>query len=200
MGTKERVLTLLGDDTAQIFSYDGGTGSSIVTAVNLGHFRKEKHMSIALSSGHPGSRSTRLARPSARSENPKMDRRAHTERRAQMKAMPGVDQPWTRHAILAGCLGAFLGSAGALAILEQRSFKGIDQAAERVKSTGFEPATAAMAPLFDTQYFPPTALKAGAVQPVPQAGSAAETYSEEAPFVPGATYHEPSSAGASPSR
>ena len=152
-------------------------------------------MSIALSGSHMGSRSTRLARPSARAENPHMDRRAHTERRAQMKAMPAPDQTWSRHAILAGCLGAFLGSAGALAILEQRSFAGIDHAVVPVKSTGFEPAAAAMAPLFDTQYFPPTASRPAAVQVGPPPGSALETYSEEAPFVPGATYHEPPASG-----
>ena len=179
-----------------MFSYDGGTGLANIKAVKLDHFRKEKHMSIALSSSAMGSRSTRLARPSARSANPQMDRRAHTERRAQMEALPGVDRQWPRHAILAGCLGAFLGSVGALAILEQRSVAGIAPISAGEKSTGFEPATAVMAPLFDMRYFPPTSLKPGNVQAPVQASPAGEaTYTEEAPYVPSASYHEPPAEG-----
>ena len=138
-----------------------------------------------------GARTTRLARPSARYENPHMDRRAHTERRAQLKPMPLVDRQWPRHVILAGCLGAVLGSASVLAILEQRAVAGVGQVGVGAKAAGFEPAIAAMAPLFDTGYFPPTAQKPFAAQPAPQASPAAEIYSEEAPFVPSATYHEP---------
>ena len=147
-------------------------------------------MSISLSSGLPGN----LPGGFSRAVTPELDRRAHTDRRSQMTPMPTPERSWARHAILAGFVGALLGSTGAMAVLEQRAAAGSEQSS--VVATA-EPAMAIMAPLFDIAAFSSTAPSSTANSTTANSTTAnstptgSESYSEDAAGVPGATYHEP---------
>lgn len=147
-------------------------------------------MSISLSSGLPGN----FPGSFSRAVTPELDRRAHTDRRSQMTPMPTPERSWARHAILAGFVGALLGSTGAMAVLEQRAAAGSEQSS--VVATA-EPAMAIMAPLFDIAAFSSTAPSSTANSTTANSTTAnstptgAESYSEDAAGVPGATYHEP---------
>jgi hypothetical protein len=146
-------------------------------------------MSISLSSNFPGNFS--------RAVTPELDRRAHTERRTQMKPMPAPERSWARHALIAGCLGALLGSTAAFALLQKQY---LDAAGNPTSGTVVEPnvpAVAVMAPLFDTAPF-----AANVQSGVPSASTSlfnaqstanpgTESYSEDAAGVPSAMYHEP---------
>lgn len=145
-------------------------------------------MSISLSSGLPGN----LPGGFSRAVTPELDRRAHTDRRSQMTPMPTPERSWARHAILAGFVGALLGSTGAMAVLEQRAAAGSEQSSVVATAETAEPAMAIMAPLFDIAAFSSTAPSSTANSTTANSTPAgAESYSEDAAGVPGATYHEP---------
>lgn len=151
-------------------------------------------MSISLSSSFP----VNFPGNFSRAVTPELDRRAHTERRVQMKPMPLPEPSWARHAVLAGCIGALLGSTAAFAVLYQQQ---IDPAVQSARSTPLEtasPTDAVMAPLFDTAVFSsgavtgvPSATASLTVNAQDDANRSSESYSEDAPDVPSATYHEP---------
>jgi hypothetical protein len=143
-------------------------------------------MSISLTLSNATPFNSPVAHPLARALTPHMDRRAHTDRRTPLKPMPVVERSWASHALVAGCLGALLGSTAAFAVLQKHQ---IDAAGHAVAGTVAEaalPAAAVMAPLFDTTPFAASSLKSE-----PTASAANESYSEDAAGVPSATYHEP---------
>ena len=143
-------------------------------------------MSISLSL----SRAPQIAHPLARAATAHMDRRAHSDRRTPLKPMPVVERSWGSHALVAGCLGALLGSTAAFAVLQTNQIDaGAVASAEAIADTeaqGTLPAAAVMAPLFDT-----TPFAASGPKSEPAATPASEWYSEDAAGVPNATYHEP---------
>lgn len=143
-------------------------------------------MSISLSL----SRAPQIAHPLARAATAHMDRRAHSDRRTPLKPMPVVERSWGSHALVAGCLGALLGSTAAFAVLQTNQIDaGAVASAEAIADTeaqGTLPAAAVMAPLFDT-----TPFAASGPKSEPAATPASEWYSEDAAGVPSATYHEP---------
>lgn len=147
-------------------------------------------MSISLSL----SRAPQIAHPLARAATAHMDRRAHSDRRTPLKPMPVVERSWGSHALVAGCLGALLGSTAAFAVLQTNQIDaGAVASAEAIANTiagteaqGMLPAAAVMAPLFDT-----TPFAASGPKSEPAATPASESYSEDAAGVPSATYHEP---------
>lgn len=133
-------------------------------------------MSISLSTSFPGNFS--------RAVTPEMDRRAHIDRRAEMKPMPVPERSWARHALAAGCVGALLGSSAALAVLQQREVALPESANTAVKAQQPLPEAAIAAPMFDITPFAAPATATGE-----RVGT--ESYSEDAAGVPSATYHEP---------
>lgn len=146
-------------------------------------------MSTSLSSGLSG----HFQGSFARAVTPELDRRAHTERRAQLKPMPVPERSWAHHALVAGCLGVLLGSAAAFAVLQKQY---LDAAAHPASGTATEahmPAAAIMAPLFDTTPFAANVPSASASLSKAEnvASPGGESYSEDAAGVPSATYYEP---------
>lgn len=133
-------------------------------------------MSITLSTSFPGNFS--------RAVTPEMDRRAHTDRRVPLMPMPQAERSWARHALVAGCIGAVLGSSAAMAVLQQRELALPESVATNTNMHQAVPEAAIMAPMFDTTPFAPPSTSTR-----PSAGS--ESYSEDAAGVPSATYHEP---------
>lgn len=126
---------------------------------------------------------------------PQLERRLHTDRRARMKAMPLVQPPWPRRVVVAGCLGVFLGSAGAMAVLSQRAalspsppaIAGTARQDAPVSSYGLQMNNATATPAG-----PPTAGGSPlAAEAEPIAGAGPESYSEDAASVPSARYYEP---------
>lgn len=135
-----------------------------------------------------------FSHPLARAAMPHMDRRAHTDRRIALKPMPVVERSWTRHVVVAGCVGALLGSSAALGLIEQRQSAVSEQPRSAVNLEPLVPAavaaTAIMAPLFDTAPFTSgVAPSTSSSNADPATGAA--SYSEDAAGVPSATYHEP---------
>lgn len=123
----------------------------------------------------------------SRAITPQLDRRAHTDRRSQLKPMPVLERTWARHALVAGVVGVLLGSSGAMALLAQRVTATPDHVAVIARADSALPALAVMAPLFDTTPFLPPAPNATETStPV-----GTESYSEDAAGVPSATYQEP---------
>ena len=142
-------------------------------------------MSLSLSNSFSSNYSDSFAR----TVTPQLDRRAHTERRTQMTPMPMplLERPWARHTLAAGIVGVLLGSTGAMAVLTQRVTAVPVQAALATQAESALPAVAIMAPLFDTTPFSsPASTATGNPTPV-----STESYSEDAPGVPSATYQEP---------
>lgn len=121
---------------------------------------------------------------------PQLDRRMHTDRRAQMKAMPLVQPPWPRRVVVAGCLGVLLGSTGAMAVLSQRVALSPQQADTAMTARQNAPVSAT----------PSRPLNVGSNLLAADAGSTAgagpESYSEDAAGVPSARYYEPPTAPA----
>jgi hypothetical protein len=171
------LIISLDDDSRRSFSYDEGVCSYLF--IDL----KENVMSLSFSSSLPNN----LPSSFSRAVTPELDRRAHTDRRSQMTPMPTPERSWARHALLAGFVGALLGSTGAMAVLEQRVALSPEQTAVVDKARSAVPAMAIMAPLFDTAAFSPTAPSSTANS----APTGTESYSEDAAGVPSATYHEP---------
>jgi hypothetical protein len=172
-------------------------------------------MSISLSMPNAPQLAHPLAHSIARAAMPHMDRRAYTDRRTPLKPMPVVERAWARHALVAGCLGALLGSTAAFALLQKQQIDAADQSALSAPLETALPAAAVMAPLFDTAAFSSSAASTvapSAVTGVPSASASllkaestanpgSESYSEDAAGVPSATYHEPPKAApASPAR
>lgn len=157
-------------------------------------FLKGSIMSITVSSN--------LASYFAHATMPQTDRRGTAERRAQMKrAKPLAESEpsWGRHAMVAGCLGVVLGSTGAMAVLAQRAAANPDQPANLVMAQQPASAVTVTAPLFDATPVVPavpaansnSATGAATVAATVEAAAGAESYSEDAAGVPGATYREP---------
>ena len=153
-------------------------------------------LSLSLSTAESTVTSTThlFSHPLVRAAVPHMDRRAHTDRRIPMKPMPVIERSWTRHVVVAGCLGALLGSTAAFGLLEQRQSAGSEPTRSAVNLEPLVPAavaaTAIMAPLFDTAPFTSgAALSTSLSNADPATGTA--SYSEDAAGVPSATYHEP---------
>ena len=151
-------------------------------------------MSLSLSLSPVPQTAHLFSHPLARAAVPHMDRRAHSDRRIPLKPMPVVERSWTRHVVVAGCLGVLLGSTAAFGLLEQRLPAGSELTRSAVNLEPLVPAavaaTAIMAPLFDTA---PFASGVASSTSSSNAGLAtgAESYSEDAAGVPSATYHEP---------
>ena len=139
---------------------------------------------------------------------PQTDRRSSAERRAQMKANPLAESEssWGRHALLAGFLGVVLGSTGVMAVLAQRAASHPEpsanvtpveqpKAAATVTSALFDAApavsasSAALAANASSAMTKVTGEVTGAA--TIEAAAGAESYSEDAAGVPGATYREP---------
>ncbi len=143
-------------------------------------------MSVSLSNSF----SSHFSDSFARTVTPQLDRRAHTERRTPMTPMPVLERPWARHALAAGFVGVILGCTGAMVVLTQRATAEPVQAALTLQAESALPEAAVMAPLFDTTPFASPVLTAtGNSTP-----GSTESYSEDAPGVPSATYQEPPSA------
>ncbi len=134
-----------------------------------------------------------LAHSIARAAMPHMDRRAYTDRRTPLKPMPVVQRSWARHALVAGCLGALLGSTAAFALLQKQQIDATARSALAASVDTAVPAAAVMAPLFDTAPFvasvPSASTSLSKTDGTANPGN--ESYSEDAAGVPSATYHEP---------
>ena len=132
---------------------------------------------------------------------PQMDRRATTERRVQTNAKPlGESEPsWGRHAFVAGFLGVVLGSTGVIAVLAQRDASNPEPGTNLMSVKQPETTVAGTPALFDATPVASAVLAANASSAVArvtgaatvEAAASAESYSEDAPGVPGATYREP---------
>ena len=125
---------------------------------------------------------------------PQRDRRATAERRVPMKAKPlaesEVESSWGRHALLTGVLGVVLGSTGVMAVLAQRAASSAEQTANLAMAQQPVAAVTVTAPLFDAT--PAVSAVAGTTgAAIAEAVAGAESYSEDAAGVPGATYREP---------
>ena len=161
-------------------------------------FHKGSVMSISVSSSLPSYFS--------HATMPQIDRRGIAERRVRINAQPlGESEPsWGRPAFVAGIVGVVLGSAGAMAVLAQRSAAVPELTASGVNVEQPVPALSVKAPLLDAT---PAAsvVRAAHSSPGVMAGptiattvaakveeaAGAESYSEDAAGVPGATYREP---------
>lgn len=160
-------------------------------------FLKGSIMSITVSSS--------LASYFSSAALPHMDRRGTAERRVPVNPKPLAEpQPsWGRHAMVAGFLGVVLGSAGAMAVLAQRAASIQDQPANLVVAQQPASAVTVTAPLFDATPAasgvhtvaanPAVARTTGAATGAAtvEAAASAESYSEDAASVPGASYREP---------
>ena len=129
---------------------------------------------------------------------PQRDRRATAERRVPMKAKPLAESEsessWGRHALLTGVLGVVLGSTGVMAVLAQRAASSAEQTANSAMAQQPVAAVTVTAPLFDAT--PAVSAVAGTTgaatgAAIAEAVAGAESYSEDAAGVPGATYREP---------
>ena len=136
---------------------------------------------------------------------PQMDRRATTERRVQANAEPlGESEPsWGRHAFVAGFLGVVLGSTGVIAVLAQRDASNPELSTNLMSVKQPETTVAGTPALFDAAPVASAVSAASASSAVAsvvsaatgaltaEAAAGAESYSEDAAGVPGATYREP---------
>ena len=136
---------------------------------------------------------------------PGMDRRATSERRVQSNAKPlGESEPsWGRHAFVAGFLGVVLGSTGAIAVLAQRDASNPEPITNLMSVKQPETTVTGTPALFDATPFASAVSAASASSAVAsvvsaatgaltaEAAASAESYSEDAAGVPGATYREP---------
>ena len=127
---------------------------------------------------------------------PQRDRRATAERRVPMKAKPlaeaeaEAESSWGRHALLTGVLGVVLGSTGVMAVLAQRAASSAEQTANLAMAQQPVAAVTVTAPVFDAT--PAVSAVAGTTgAAIAEAIAGAESYSEDAAGVPGATYREP---------
>ena len=123
---------------------------------------------------------------------PQRDRRATAERRVPMKAKPSAEaeSSWSRHALLTGVLGVVLGSTGVMAVLAQRAASSAEQTANSAMAQQPVAAVTVTAPLFDAT--PAVSAVAGTTgAAIAEAVAGAESYTEDAAGVPGATYREP---------
>ena len=125
---------------------------------------------------------------------PQRDRRATAERRVPMKAKPSAEaeaeSSWGRHALLTGVLGVVLGYTGVMAVLAQRAASSAEQTANLAMVQQPVAAVTVTAPLFDAT--PAVSAVAGTTgAAIAEAVAGAESYSEDAAGVPGATYREP---------
>ena len=111
-----------------------------------------------------------------------------------MKAKPlaesEVESSWGRHALLTGVLGVVLGSTGVMAVLAQRAASSAEQTANLAMAQQPVAAVTVTAPVFDAT--PAVSAVAGTTgAAIAEAVAGAESYSEDAAGVPGATYREP---------
>ena len=150
-------------------------------------------MSISLSLFHANPLSNPVLHPLARAATAYMDRRAHPDRRLPLKAMPAVERSWTRHVVVAGCVGALLGSTAAFYLPGQRQAPSDKWTAATAQLELLVPAAAVMAPLFDTAPFVTKApfVSESLSKTQGEASPSTESYSEDAAGVPSATLHEP---------
>ena len=133
---------------------------------------------------------------------PHRDRRATAERRIHLEGKPLIEpepeseSSWGRHALLAGFLGVVLGSMGVMAVLAQQAASSPAGQTANLAMAQQPVAAAVAAARFDTtpaaspvSAFPAitATTDASTVEAVP----GAESYSEDAAGVPGATYREP---------
>lgn len=120
------------------------------------------------------------------------DRRGTTERRMQkdVKPLAEPESSWGRHVLLAGFLGVVLGATGVIAALAQGSASYPEQSANVATARHPVAALTLPTPLFDAT--PAVSALAATTDPVAvEAAAGAESYSEDAAGVPGATYREP---------
>ncbi len=96
------------------------------------------------------------------------DRRMNPDRRAVARGDRLQPHPWIRGALLAGCLGALLGSIGAFAVIQRQN----NAAAASTQAPASVPLTLS-----------PSITAVESATP--------NTYTEEAPHVPHAGYREP---------
>ena len=167
-------------------------------------FLKGSAMSITVSSS--------LASYFSPTGMPPRDRRGTAERRVPMAVKPLAESEssWGRHALLAGFLGVVLGSTGVMAVLAQRAASHPEQTAnlmsvEQPKTAVTEtPLRFDAAPVMSASSAALAANASSAMARVTgaatveatgavtvEAVAGAESYSEDAPGVPGATYREP---------